>query len=323
MKKLLLFFTLQMLVTLSLLAQPVSDYSYKLDNGINVRTEHCWGHVWVQQAYAPLTATDKTPVSVNIVTLGDIKSSTTFKLLSGGKETTLQGAAPGTYDLKLTFKLSGKPGTLSFVVGNILIKPKTKTAVNITLYDYQILIGETPAPAKGLASFETQVNRSKVTTAQDLYFGVPSFFAKGKHDKPIPADQTASKTSGSIKPGTYDLLISIAISGQVQNIWLENFTLKPDIKYKIATNLNAGGITYAGVNRDISIMKLYPAGTADKQTGAPAPIKSTEIISYDNIRVVNCCSPGTYDVLLGNKNGSKYEWRKNIIMQTGTKTDVK
>jgi hypothetical protein len=70
-------------------------------------------------------------------------------------------------------------------------------------------------------------------------------------------------------------------------------------------------------------MKLYPAGTADKQSGTPAPNKNIEIISYENIKVANCCSPGTYDVLLSLKNGSKYEWRKNIIIQTGTKTNIK
>jgi hypothetical protein len=323
MKKLLSFLTLQTMVILSLQAQPVSDYSYKLDNGITVRTEHCWSQVWVQQSYAPMTANDKTPLAVNIRTLGDLISGSTFKLLSAGKEIKMQGATPGTYDLKLIFKLSGKPGSLSFVVGNIIIKPKTKTAVAVTLYDYQILIGETPAPSKGLASYETQVNRCKSSTIQDLYFGLPSFYAKNKHDKPLPPDQVTNKTSGSIKPGTYDLLISIAISGQTHNIWLENFTIKPDIKYKISTNLNAGGISYTGVNKDVNVMKLYPAGTADKQSGNPGPNKNIEIISYENIKIANCCSPGTYDVLLSLKNGSKYEWRKNIIIQTGAKTDVK
>jgi hypothetical protein len=323
MKKLLTILVLQTIVLLSLQSQPVKDYIYKLDNGITVKTEHSWSQVWVQQSYATLTANDKTPLTVNIRTLGDLISSSTFKLLNEGKEIKMQGAAPGTYDLKLIFKLSGKPGTLSFVVGNIIIKPKAKTAVAVTLYDYQILIGETPASSNGLASYETLVNRYKSNTVQDVYFGLPSFYEKGKHNKPITPDKVANKTSGSIKPGTYDLLISIGISGQTHNVWLENFTIKPDIKYKISANLNAGGITYAGVNKDVNMMKLYPAGTADKQSGNPAPIKNIEIISYDNVKVANCCSPGTYDVLLGMKNGSKYEWRKNIIIQTGTKTDVK
>ena len=323
MKKLFFFFTLQAIVILTLHAQPVSDYSYKLDNGITVKTDHCWNQVWVQQTYAAMTPADKTPLAVNIRTLGDLISGSTYKLLSAGKETKMQGATPGTYDLKLIFKLSGKPGTLSFVVGNILIKPKTKTSVSITLYDYQILIGETPAPSNGLTSYETQVDRCKSNTIQDLYFGLPSFYVKGKHDKPVTPEQSISKTSGKIKPGTYDLLISIGISGQTHNIWLENFTMKPDIKYNIATNLNAGGITYTGLNKDVTKMELYPAGTAAKQTGNPAPVKNIEIISYDNLKVSNCCSPGAYDVLLNIKNGAKYEWRKNIIIQSGLKTDVK
>ena len=62
-----------------------------------------------------MTANDKAPLAVNIRTLGDLISGSTFKLLRSGKESKVLGATPGTYDLKLIFKLSGKPGTLSFV----------------------------------------------------------------------------------------------------------------------------------------------------------------------------------------------------------------
>lgn len=161
MKKLLLIFSLFAIVIISLQAQPVSDYSYKLDNGITVRTERCWNQVWIQQSYAPIAAGDKTPLAVNIRTLGDLVSGSALKLQSGGKEVKLQGAAPGTYDLKLTFKLSGKPGILSFVIGNILLKPKSKTSVSVTLYDYQILIDESPVSLSGLSSFETMINKWK------------------------------------------------------------------------------------------------------------------------------------------------------------------
>jgi len=323
MKKLFASLTFLSVVILSLQAQPIAEYTYKLDNGINIKTEHCWSQVWVQQNYSTLTAADKSPLAVNIRTLGDLISGSTFKLLSAGKEVKMQDAAPGTYGLKLIFKLSGKPGSLSFVIENILIKSKTKTSVAVTLYDYQIMIAENPAASKGLASYETLVNRCKSNTIQDLYFGIPAFYAKGKHDKPIQPDQATGKTSGSIKPGTYDLLIAIGISGQTHKIWLENFTLKTDIKYKISINLNAGGITYTGLSKDVGMMQLYPAGTAAQQTGNPTPNKSIEIISYDNIKAANCCSPGTYDVLLNFKNGARYEWRKNVIIQTGTKSEIK
>ena len=130
-------------ISLQISAQPVSNYNYKLDNGITVKTEKTWSQVWVQQNYSEMAAGDKTnPLSVNIRALGSLISGSEYKLMSGGKEIKLQGVAPGTYDLRLTFKLSGKPGTLSFLIGNIAIKPKTKTTVDVTLYDYQVMIDE-------------------------------------------------------------------------------------------------------------------------------------------------------------------------------------
>jgi hypothetical protein len=323
MKKLFYFLVLQTLAILTIHSQPVSEYTYKLDNGISVKTEHCWNQVWVQQDYAALQAADKAPLSVSIRTLGDLTSGSSFKLLRTGKEVKTQGAAPGTYDMKLSFKLSGKPGTLSFIVGNVVIKPKTKTTVTITIYDYQIAIAESPASNKGLASFETIVNRFKGNTDQSNNTGIPSFYAKGQHDKAIPPDEASKKTEGKIKPGTYDVLVSILISGVTQKVWLENFTMKPDIKYAISTNLNGGVISYSGGNKDVKNIRLYPSGTAARQTGTPAPIKNIELGSYDNTVLVNACPPGAYDVLLSMKNDTKFEWRKNLIVKTGSRTEVK
>lgn len=301
-------------------AQPVSEYAYKLDNGISVKTDHCWNQVWIQQTYAPIAATDKTSLAVNIRTLGDLTTTPSFTLLSKGKEVKMLGVAPGTYDLKMKFKLSGKPGTLSFVVGNILIKPKTKTSVSVILYDYQILISETPAKSPGLASFETSVERYK-STVQDNYIALPTFYPKGNHDKAIAPDESTTKTKGKIKTGTYDLLLTIGVASQAHKIWLENFQMKSDIDYKIAVNLNAGGITYTGINRDVKALRFYPAGTSAQQTGTPAPVKNLEIISYDNVSTINSCRPGTYDVLLD--LGKKFEWKKGIAVATGSKVEVK
>lgn len=323
MKKIFLLFAIQAILVLLTQAQPVTEYNYKLDNGITVKMERCWNQVWVQQSYAPLAAGDQTPLTVSMRTLGDLISGSSFKLLNKGKEIAMKGAAPGTYDLKMVFKLSGKPGTLSFVISNIIIKPKTKTTVSATLYDYQMLIDESPASLNGLSSYETLVNRCKTNTIQDIYSGIPAFYPKGNHEKAITPDETTSKTRGKIKAGTYDLLISIAISNQTHKIWLENFQFKPDISYKISTNLNAGGVIYSGPYRDVKAMHLYPAGTAAKQTGTPAPNKSLETIYYENVSIAHCCSPGTYDVLLNIGGGAKYEWRKNIAVVTGVKTDVK
>ena len=321
MKKLLSFLTLQTVIIISLYGQPVSNYTYKLDNGINVRTERCWNQIWVQLEYAELKAGDQTPLSVSTRTLGDLTSGSSFKLVHDGKEVKMLGAAAGTYDLKMVFKLSGKPGTLSFVVGNVLIKPKTKTTVRITLYDYQISIIESPASLKGLSFYDSKVNRFKGSSEQANNVGVAVFYAKGKHEKPIPPDESINSTSGKIKPGIYDVLISIGISGQIQKIWLENFTMKPDLTYTISTNLNGGVISYAGGDRNVKNLHFYPAGTAAKQAGTPAPIKNLELFRYENISSNNACAPGAYDVLLA--AGNKYEWRKNLVVKTGSKTEIR
>ena len=47
MKKLILMLTFLTVVIVALQAQPVSNYTYKLDNGITIKTERCWNQVWV------------------------------------------------------------------------------------------------------------------------------------------------------------------------------------------------------------------------------------------------------------------------------------
>lgn len=311
-----------MVMIASLQAQPVSEYNYKLDNGITVKNERCWNQVWIQQSYANLNAGEKAPLAVNIRAMGDLISSSTFKLLKEGKEVKLQGAVPGTYNLKLSFKLSGKAGMISLIAGNIIIKPNTKTSVSVILYDYQILIDESPASINGLSYYETKIYRYKGNSDLNLK-GIPSFYALGKHDKTISPDESKNDLSGKIKPGTYDFLITIDISGQKQKIWLENFIMKPDINYKIAVNLNGGIIIYTGGNKNVKDMHLYPAGTAASQTGTPSPIKNMDLGGYENPAMMNACRPASYDVLLAIGKDPKYEWRKNIVVTTGSKTEVK
>jgi len=305
------------------MGQVVSDYTYKFDNGITVKNERGWDQVWVQQSYAALATNDQTPLAVSIRSMGDLIAGSAFKLVNKGKEVKLQGAAPGTYDLRMTFKLSGNKGTLSFVAGNIVIKPKTKTTVNVTLYDYLINISETAVTLKGLASYETKVSRFKGSSEQNVTKGLPSVYEKGKNDKALTPDEVVNETSGKIKPGTYDILITLDIASQRQKIWLQNFAMKPDVSYKITTNLNAGEVIYTGGNKDVKMMHFYPGGTAATQTGNPAPVKNQELLTYSNVTLTNACPPGTYDVLLNHKNGSKYEWKKNIIVKTAGKTEIR
>ncbi len=323
MKKLFLLITVLTGIFLSVHAQTVSDYTYKLTNGIDIQMDRCWNQVWVQQSYAPMTSADKTPLNVNIRSMGYLIDGSAFNLLKSGKEVKLQGVAPGSYDLKMIFKLSGSPGTLSFVAKNIEIKPKEKTSVSIILYDYQFIIVESAGSNSGMCSYKSQVNIFKANSEQNMYTGAFMFYAKGNHNSPLASDQSSEKDSGKIKAGKYDVLISIIISGQLQKIWLNNFDMKPDKNYAVNINMNAGEVIYTGGNRDVKEMLLYPGGTAARQTGTPAPVKNLEIISYDNILNPNACAPGVYDVLLNFRNGSRYEWRKNIVVNTGAKTNIK
>ena len=136
-----------------------------------------------------------------------------------------------------------------FTPGNLLFcakiyqreKTATRTTLSVTLYDYQVTLEEKQAPLNGLAQYESDVNRCKSHTVQENYYGIPTFYEKGDHSKAINPDKKISNVKGTIKPGTYDLLVTINIANQTQKVWLENFQLKPDISYKLAINLNAGG----------------------------------------------------------------------------------
>lgn len=322
MKKLLSIPALSVIMILSLQAQPVSDYLYKLDNGIIVKKDLSWSQVWVQQSHAPLAANDQNQFAVNVRTLGDLISSQSFTLMSGGKEVKTKGIAPGTYDLKMSFKLSGTPGSLSFVVGNVVIKPKTKTNISVTLYDYQIIVDETAFSGSGPSGFETAVQRCKLSPFDGTLTAIPEFYTWGNRSVTIAPQEGAGKGKGRIRAGRYDVLMNINLGGQKHKVWLENFEMKPGATYKISANLNAGGIIYTGTNRNVRAMHLYPAGASAQQTGPAAPIKNINPMVYSNITELSCCTPGTFDVLL-QMQGDKYEWRKNVAVTTGSKTEIK
>jgi hypothetical protein len=319
MKKVISFLIFNAVMIISLQAQSVSNYTCKLDNGITVRMEHCWNHVWVSQAFESLKAGDP-PLVLSPRTLGELTLNTAFKLYSSGKEVKVMGVKPGNYTMKVTYKLSGKPGSINFDIDNVVVKAETKTTVSVILYDYQITISETPGSQNGLSAFVSRIERYKGYPEQNPTCGIPSFYEVGKHDSPLTPNELKGK-SGKIKPGSYDLLITLGAPGRIQKVWLENFVMKPDVSYSITTNLNAGIIEYAGLNRDMKAIFLYPAGTADKQKGAATPDRNLEVTKCEGLGTNTACPPGTYDVLLS--IGSKYEWKKGIVIKTGGRAQVK
>lgn len=323
MKKFIVLLAFTSVIITTLQSQKVSNYTYKLDNGIVVRTEQGWNQVWVAQSFAALPASEQTPVALSIRTLGDLTSGSSFKLISSGKEVKTQGARPGMYTMKVSFKLSGKPGNISFDISDVEIKAGNKTTVSVTLYDYQIQIEEIAGAQNGLASYSSKIDRYKGNAEQNPTCGVPTFYASGAHDKALTPDEAASTRNGKIKPGTYDVMITFGSSARPQKLWLENFTMKPDISYSITTNLNAGVIEYIGGNKDVKAIHIYAAGIADRQKGTAAPDRNLELLKCEGIAVTSPCPPGTYDVLLNFNNGARYEWRKNVVVTTGKRVQVK
>jgi hypothetical protein len=316
MKKIVILLTILPALVFTLNGQTVSNYTCKLDNGIVVKAEKCWNQVWVSQSFAPFTANDKNPVDIKLRPLGDIYSTPAYKMVAGGKEFKSQDAKPGTYTVKFTFKLSGKPGTLTFDVDNVQVKAGSKTTLSVTLYDFQIFIAEVPGSQGGLAAYTSKVTSYKNTPDDNQAMGVIAIYEKGKHDAVLASDNATSKKSGKIKPGTYDVAIVFGASGKIQKLWLENFTMKADVAYTITTNLNAGVISWNG-SKDVKSIHLYPAGTSAKMGATPAPDKNSEILRIEGASLSGTCPPGTYDVMLNIKNGAKYEWKKNVVVQTG------
>lgn len=318
MKKIFIFLILSVVMIVSLQAQSVSNYAFKLDNGITVKMENCWNHVWVSQAYESLKPGDPA-VALSPRTLGELTANATFKLLSSGKEVKALGAKPGTYTMKVSFKHTGKPGTISFDIENVAVKAQSKTVVSVIIYDYQINIDEAAGGSGGLAAFTAKVERYKGIAEQNPQCGIPSFFSPGKHDSPVLPVELRGKT-GKIKPGSYDLLLTIGSSSRPQKVWLQNFVMKPDISYTITVNLNAGVVEYAGTNREVKAVQMFPAGTADKVKGA-LPDKNLEVVRCEGLGSSIPCPPGTYDVFLNAAN--KPEWRKAMVVKTGSRTQVK
>lgn len=319
MKKIFILLIFNVVMIVSLQAQSVSNYTRKLDNGVSIKMESCWNHVWVSQSYETLKSGD-VPLALSVRTLGDLTTGSAFKLYSSGKEVKVQGAKPGTYTMKVSFKLSGRPGDLSFDIGNIVIKAQSKTIVSVILYDYELSIDETPGNLNGLAAISSKVERYKGNAETNPTCGIPSFYNPGRHDTPVTPAELKGK-NGKIKAGTYDVLLSLGAPGRSQKIWLENFIMKPNVTYTLTTNLNAGIVEYAGTNREVKSIHMYPAGTADKQKGATMPDANLEMTRCEGVGNTSPCPPGTYDVLLN--AGNKFEWRKGIAVTTARRVQVK
>lgn len=305
-------------------SQTITEYSYLLDNGIKVVTEKGWNYIQVYQVFDSLKNDEQSKLlKVSINPIGDLISGSEVTVLNDSGEIPIQNVTEGSYSLKIKCPLSSTPGSISFLVKDISIKTGFQTNVFISIHDVQITIDE--KPGGDLCYYESKINRYAGNNEQNLNWGIPLFYLKGVHDKKINPDEPMGEYFGKIKPGFYDLLIKIEIgeTGFTHKIWLENFEMKPNNEYRIKTNLNAGEIKYTGGNYEVKVIHLYPAGTADKIKDSPKRQNKMEIISFERPDYTKACPVGKYDVLVDYGYGAKFEWRKNVEVNYGSKTEIK
>lgn len=315
-----------LLCSVSLLAngQNVSNYHYQLDNGIKINTEKGWNYVHVYQVFDTLLNQEpENLLEVHVNAIGDLIKNTDFKVFNESEEVLINEITPDTYLIKVKCLLSSTPGNITFDVNDITVKSGFSTRVFITIRDVQVTIDE--KPGGNLCYYESKINRYAGNNEQNLNWGIPYFYLKGMHDKRINPDEPMGEYYGKIKPGTYDLLIKIEIgeTGFTHKIWFENFNMNPGVDYRIKTNLNTGEIIYSGGDYEVKVIHFYPAGTAGKINEIAKRQNNLEIISFERPGYTKACPTGKYDVLLNFGYGAKYEWRKNVEVKYGQKTEIK
>lgn len=324
MKKFSLIICFLFLLVYAAFSQKVSGYNYALANGVIVKMENTWSNVRAQLSYDTIgVAKGKVALEVKLKWVGNLVSDYTYAVFDNAGKVTNEKFLPGNYRVAFDVKLVEGVGKLSFEVKDVIVKPDRRTVLQVDIYDYLITVREEPSPMKGLSYYESKVNRYKDNWEQNRNWAKPAFYMPGQHEKRIDPDQPMGDYYGKIKPGTYDLLLNMEISGKLQKIWLTNFTMKPDVRYHITTNINGGEIAYTGGDYEVKILYLYPAGTAAKQKGKVQRNVPLEIIGYEPATGVFAAPPGKYDVMLNYGHGIKYEWRKGVQITTGKKTEVK
>ncbi|MRR09959.1 hypothetical protein EG831_07800 [bacterium] len=306
-------------------AQTVTNYSYKLDNGIKVVTERGWNWCRATQSFANQERPGPTgSLTVAVSAVGDLIAGSEVKVLKAGAEVDPATLAPGSYDLRVACPLSSATkGTISFDVAGVAVKPGMDTRVAVSLHDVQVAVDEKPEQRKGLAYYETKTNRYQGNWEQNGNWSLPRFYAPGDHKAKIAPDEPGGDYYGKIKPGTYDICLDIFTRAGGHLIWLENLSLKPDAGHRIVTNLNAAEVAYTGGKFEVKMLHFYPAGTAAKTKGKPRTDKRTERFAIEGPDHVTPCPPGTYDVLVDFSYGLRYEWRTGVTLEVGRKAEIK
>ncbi|PKN73419.1 MAG: hypothetical protein CVU52_07185 [Deltaproteobacteria bacterium HGW-Deltaproteobacteria-10] len=319
------------------LAQTVANYSYKLDNGVVVKTERGWNYVKVSESFIKQKNHQETgALTVKVRATGNLISTSEVTVLQNGVAFNPGSLAPGNYDLNVTCRLSSaNKGNITFEVRGISIKSvmendakgiSTKyimdTSVDITVHDVQIVIEEKAVARKGLARYET---RSLNYVGTGGSWNLPLFYRPGDRTRKIMPDEPAADYHGAIKPGNYDICQKINIEwlGFEHKIWLQNMELKADTSYKITCILNSAEVIYTGGVYSMKELAFYPPGYAIKMKDKPQRNRKLEVFSHGKPWQTTACPPGTYDLMLDHHGQVQNQWREGVVLEAGKKTEVK
>lgn len=306
------------------LSQTVSNYKYKLDNGINIVTEKGWNWVNASQTFTPIdSAPTRDALVIRIKSVGDLFGESKITVKKNNLEINPASAKEGSYVVHANCRLLSTPsGSITFEVSNVQVKPKMQTVLTVLVHDVQVSITEAPKSSKGLSYYELKLLNYK---GDQGVRGEIYFFKPGTKTPRIPPAEPQGDYYGLTKPGIYDIqtLFDLNATDFDYKLWFQNMQLKPDTRYILAINLNAAELRYAGGNYEVKALQLYPAGTAKLLNEAAKPQPSKKVFGFERPQRFTLCPPGTYDVLLDYGFGVRYEWRKNVECKVGERVEVK
>lgn len=317
-----------------LFALQLTDYSYRLTNGIRITPENGWRKTEATQDFTNgVFVSNRGAVQVDFTVIGDLvddhpeitlssssKPKNSVKLNAGTPSADLN---KGKYNAFIKFPLQLKNGTITFRINDVIVKENTLTLVRVTINDIQVAIVEAPGEGWKQSEYNFTTYWAKGNMDGGGYTGYPTVFKAKDHFQMVTPVEIASDTKAKMRPGTYDFYLDTDISKAKfrYTCWIENVKMESNTTYQFRCNLNGSRVRTGIADDNPKQIGFYPPGTAAKQK----PRVNKKLIRYTVVEPWKSavCPTGTYDVLLSFDYGAKMEWRENVVFKYGEETVIK
>jgi hypothetical protein len=347
------FMVLSLLAMLAagLSAQKIASYSYASADGLAVRMEKTWAGANVSQVFSesetPAGAASR--VLFEIDWKAEISAISQEIWLSNAKGALVDRPVPGkpskalpagSYNAAVVVNY-GEWGLARFNLTGIVLKPapaaaraaagakrapsarSTLTTLKLDFNLPLVKFSKKPTPLQGLARYESVTWWAPGKRDGAGYIGRPSLFPPGVKDphkrlKP----QVGAEQWGAVKPGSYDLLLSVEFgrSGQGSEIRIPGMKLLPNFDLRVDLVLNGSAILVKGETVPPTI-RFYPPGTAGKAR-KPAGAPGQALWSIDDPGTKTVCPPGDYDILYDYEKENRIEWRPGVRLEAGSLVEL-